>query len=131
MDLAALRNVTWRAGFHIDWQALLHLSARYPEPVQDWIAAAGEYAAAETGHQLLTATATALRDQIAASPTTHLSPYVDQLAGVCDLLTQAEQARDGAMGQLSTACHHLAALDRTALQADPDGPAGTPTPTRP
>ena len=50
---------------------------------------------------------------------------------MCDLLTQAEQARDDAMGQLSTACHELAALDRTALVPDPDGPAGDPPPALP
>ena len=55
MDFAALHDVTWRAGFRIDWAALLRLSARYPQPVQDWVAAAGEYAAADTGHRLLTA----------------------------------------------------------------------------
>jgi hypothetical protein len=131
MDFAALHDATWRAGFRIDWAALLRLSARYPQPVQDWVAAAGEYAAADTGHRLLVATAAALRDQIAGTEAGHLYQYADQLAEVCDLLTGAEQARDDAMGQLTTACHELAALDRTALIADPDGPAGDPPPALP
>ena len=51
MDFAALHDATWRAGFRLDWATLLHLSARYPEQVQDWVAAAGEYAAADTGQR--------------------------------------------------------------------------------
>jgi len=131
MDFAALHDVTWRAGFRIDWAALLRLSAKHPAPVQDWVAAAGEYAAADTGQRLLAATATGLRDLIAGTGAGHLYQYADQLAEVCDLLTQAEQARDDAMGQLSTACLELAALDRTALVPDPDGPAGDPPPALP
>ena len=131
MDFAALHDVTWRAGFRIDWAALLRLSGKHPEPVQDWVAAAGQYAAADTGHRLLTATAAGLRDLIAASPAGHLYQYADQLAEVCDLLTQADQACDDAMGQLTSACHELASLDRTALVPDPDGPAGTPPPALP
>jgi hypothetical protein len=99
--------------------------------VQDWVAAAGEFAAADTGHRLLSATAVGLRDLIAGSPAGHLYQYADQLAEVCDLLTQADQARHDATGQLTTACHELAALDRTALVPDPDGPAGTPPPALP
>ncbi len=126
MDFAALHDATWRAGFRIDWDALLRLSATHPEPVQDWVAAGGEYAAADTGHRLLTATAAALRDRIAGSPPEHLYQHADQLAEVCDLLTGAAQARDDAMGRLTDVFLNLAALDRTALIPDPDGPAGNP-----
>ncbi len=131
MDFAALHDATWRAGFRIDWDALLRLSATHPEPVQDWVAAAGEYAAADTGHRLLTVTAAALRDRIAGSLPEHLYQHADQLAEVCDLLTQADQARDDAMDRLTDACLNLAALDRTALVPDPDGPAGAPPPALP
>ncbi len=126
MDFAALQDATWRAGFRIDWAALIRLSARHPEPVLDWVAAAGQYTAADTGHRLLTATAAALRDQIAGSGTGHLYQYADQLAQVCDLLTDAEQARDDTMSHLSGACLDLAALDPTALIRDPNGPCGRP-----
>jgi hypothetical protein len=131
MDFAALHDATWRAGFRIDWAALLRLSAHHPEQVQDWVAAAGEYAAADTGQRLLTATAAALRDLIAGSPPEHLYQHADQLSEVCDLLTEADRARDDAMGRLADACHQLAALDRAALIADPDGPAGDPPPALP
>ncbi len=131
MDFAILHDVTWRAGFRIDWDALLRLSARHPEPVQDWVAAAGEYAAADTGQRLLTATATALRDLIAGTGPGQLYQYADQLSQVCDLLTDTEQARDDAMGRLSTACLDLAGLDRAVLLPDPDGPAGSPPPALP
>lgn len=109
MDFTVLHDVTWRAGFRLDWAALLHLSARHPEQVQDWVAAAGEYAAADTGHRLLTATAAGLRDQISTTSPDHLYQYADQLAQVYDLLTQTDQARDDAMASLSSACHSLAA----------------------
>ncbi len=131
MDFAVLQDITWRAGFRIDWPALNRLSGRHPEPVLDWVAAAGQYAAADTGHRLLTATAATLRDLIAGTGPGHLYQYADQLAQVCDLLTDAEQARDDAMGLLSGACLDLAALDRAALIPDPDGPAGAPPPALP
>lgn len=131
MDFATLHDMTWRAGFRLDWAALLHLSAHHPEQVQDWVAAAGQYAAADTGHQLLAATAAGLRDQISTTSPDHLYQYADQLAQVCDLLTETGQARDDAMASLSSACHGLAALDRHALIPDPDGPAGTPPPALP
>ena len=131
MDFAALHDATWRAGFRLDWAALLHLSARYPEQVQDWVAAAGEYTAADTGHRLLAATAAGLRDRIAACSPGHLYQYADQLAQVCDLLTEADQARDDALDRFSSTCHELAALDPHALVADPDGPAGAPPPALP
>src|SRR5207248_2353669 len=115
----------------LDWAALLHLSARYPEQVQDWVAAAGEYAAADTGHRLLAATAAGLRDRIAACSPGHLYQYADQLAQVCDLLTDADQARDDALNRFSSTCHELAALDPHALVADPDGPAVAPPPALP
>ncbi len=79
MDFAVLQDVTWRAGFRIDWPALIRLSGRHPEPVVDWIAAAGQYAAADTGHRLLTATAATLRDLIAGTGPGQLYQYADQL----------------------------------------------------
>jgi hypothetical protein len=44
MDFAALHDATWRAGFRLDWATLLHLSARYPEQVQDWVLRGAENA---------------------------------------------------------------------------------------
>src|SRR6266545_1092163 len=67
MDLDYLQQVTGQAGYRIDWTALTGLSARHPEPVLDWIAAAADHAAADTGHRLLTATAAALRDRVAGT----------------------------------------------------------------
>jgi hypothetical protein len=128
MDFAALTDITARAGFTIDWAALIRLSARHPEPVLDWVAAAGQYAAADTAHRLLTATAATLRDLMAGTAPAHLYQHADQLSEVCDLLTETDQARDDAMGQLSGACLDLAVLDPAALTSDPDGPTPPPPP---
>ncbi len=130
MDLDYLQQVTGQAGYRIDWTALTGLSARHPEPVLDWIAAAADHAAAHTGHRLLTATATALRDRVAGTQPGHLYQYADQLAEVCDLLTQTAQARGEAIDHLSACCADLAALDPAALTHDPDAPA-PPAPSYP
>ena len=123
MDLDYLQQVTGQAGYRIDWTALTGLSARHPEPVLDWIAAAADHAAAHTGHRLLTATATALRDRVAGTQPGHLYQYADQLAEVCDLLTQTAQARGEAIDHLSACCADLAALDPAALTHDRNAPA--------
>src|SRR6266511_1490044 len=130
MDLDYLQQVTGQAGYRIDWTALTGLSARHPEPVLDWIAAAADHAAADTGHRLLSATAAALRDRVAGTQPGHLYRYADQLAEVCDLLTQTAQARGEAIDHLSACCADLAALDPAALTHDPDAPA-PPPPTLP
>jgi hypothetical protein len=144
MDFEHLQRVSEQAGFRVDWAALTGLTAHHPEPVLDWVSAAGQYAAADTAHRLLAATAATLRDQVAGTAPQHLYQYADQLSEICDLLTQAGHARDDAMDELSSCCLQLAALDPAALIADPDGPAGPapgtwpsagpawwPTPARP
>src|SRR6266511_4292249 len=131
MDLDYLQQVTGQAGYRIDWTALTGLSARHPEPVLDWIAAAADHAAADTGHRLLSATAAALRDRVAGTQPGHLYRYADQLAEVCDLLTQTAQARGEAIDHLSACCADLAALDPAALTHDPDAPAPPPPPPPP
>jgi hypothetical protein len=131
MDPEYLTQVTWQAGYHIGWPALTGLAARHPEQVLDWVCAAGEYAAADTSHRLLTAAAAALRDEVAGTEPAHLYQHADHLSEVCDLLTQADQARADALDKLCTCCGELAALDPAALRADPDGCAGPAPPTWP
>src|SRR5204862_8106582 len=95
------------------------------------IAAAADHAAADTGHRLLAATAAALRDRVAGTQPGHLYQYADQLAEVCDLLTQTAQARGEAIERLSACCADLAALDPAALTHDPDAPAPPAPPCPP
>jgi hypothetical protein len=124
MDPDHLQQLAWQAGFRVDWDALFGLAARHPDQVLDRVCAAAEYAAADTGHRLLTATTAALRDLVAATEPGQLYQYADQLSQVCELLTQAEQARGDAIAQLSTRCLELATMDPQAFIPDPDGPAG-------
>jgi hypothetical protein len=131
MDPDYLQQLAWQAGFRVDWDALFGLVARHPEQVLDWVCAAAEYAAADTGHRLLTATTAALRDLVAGTEPDQLYQCADHLSQVCELLTQAEQARGDAIAQLSTRCLELATLDPQALIPDPDGPAGPPLATWP
>jgi hypothetical protein len=127
MNLAHhLQQAVYRAGFRIDPAAMLRLAAHHPRQVLDAVAAAGQYTAADTAHALLTRTSATLRQHIAATTPEHLYQYASQLADVCDLITEADQARDDALDQLSSLCLDLAALYPAALLADPDGPAGPP-----
>ncbi|HKT03062.1 MAG TPA: hypothetical protein VJT31_26330, partial [Rugosimonospora sp.] len=127
MDFTQLQALTRHAGLRVHWTALLRLAGRYPEQALDWVAAAGQYAAAHTGCQLLTTATADLRDRIAATDAEQLYQFADELSRVCDLLTESQQAHDEARDRFVDRCHELAALDPTAMLADTDEPDGNPS----
>src|SRR5437773_12442612 len=105
MNIENLRRLAWQAGYLLDQAALPLLTGKHPDAVTDWVCAAAEHTATDTTVALLRAAADTLRGRLAGTEATHLYLHAGELAGVCEALAEAEQAREEALARCPNLLH--------------------------